>query len=48
MPFQKIAFIAGQSAESHDAQTRLTAQYGDCAPADADVIVPLGGDGLML
>jgi NAD+ kinase len=22
--------------------------YGNCAPADADVIVPLGGDGLML
>src|SRR6478736_4076610 len=48
MPLQKIAFIAGQTAEARDAQARLTAQYGDCAPADADVIVPLGGDGLML
>ena len=48
MPLQKIAFIAGQTAEARDAQARLTAHYGDCAPADADVIVPLGGDGLML
>jgi NAD+ kinase len=48
MQFQRIAFIAGQTAEARDALTRLTALYGNCEPAQADVIVPLGGDGLML
>ncbi len=48
MPFQQIAFIAGQSAEAREAHSRLTATYGDCKPEQADVIVPLGGDGLML
>ncbi len=27
---------------------RLAASYGNCAPEQADVIVALGGDGLML
>jgi len=48
MPIQRIAFIAGQTAEARDALARLTAHYGDCEPEKADVIVPLGGDGLML
>jgi NAD+ kinase len=48
MPFQRIAFIAGQTAEARDALTRLTALYGNCQPHEADIIVPLGGDGLML
>ncbi len=48
MQFQRIAFIAGQTAEARDALTRLTALYGNCEPEKADVIVPLGGDGLML
>ena len=48
MPFQHIAFIAGQTAEARDAFTRLTAAYGNCKPEDADAIVTLGGDGLML
>jgi NAD+ kinase len=48
MQFQRIAFIAGQTAEARDACARLTAAYGDCKPRDADAIVTLGGDGLML
>ena len=48
MQFQRIAFIAGQTAEAREALARLAAVYGNCAPEDADVIVPLGGDGLML
>jgi NAD+ kinase len=48
MQFQKIAFIAGQTAEAREAQTRLIALYGDCKPEQADLIVALGGDGLML
>jgi NAD+ kinase len=48
MQFQKVAFIAGQTPDAREALARLTSLYGDCAPADADVIVPLGGDGLML
>ena len=48
MPFQRIAFIAGQTAEARAALARLAALYGNCEPEQADVIVPLGGDGLML
>jgi len=48
MHFQHIAFIAGQTAEAREAFARLTAAYGDCKPEQADAIVTLGGDGLML
>jgi NAD+ kinase len=44
----RIAFVASQSAEARDAHARLTQRYGDAAPEAADVIVALGGDGLML
>jgi NAD+ kinase len=45
---QKIAFVASPSPEAVEAHKRLTAHYGDCDPAAADVVVALGGDGLML
>jgi NAD+ kinase len=45
---KKIAFVASQSPEATEARTRLVARYGDCEPAAADVVVALGGDGLML
>jgi NAD+ kinase len=45
---QKIAFVAAASPEARDAYERLQARYGNTEPAKADVIVPLGGDGLML
>jgi len=44
----RIAFVASPIAEAQEAHARLTKQYGETAPADADVIVALGGDGLML
>jgi NAD+ kinase len=47
-PHQKIAFVSSQSPEATEAEARLVARYGNCDPADADVIVALGGDGLML
>lgn len=45
---KRIAFVASQSEEAAEAQARLIARYGDCDPAAADVVVALGGDGLML
>jgi len=44
----RIAFVASPMAEAEDARTRLAKHYGDTAPEKADVIVALGGDGLML
>jgi NAD+ kinase len=46
--FHDIAFVAGQTPEAGDAYARLSAMYGNAEPAQADVIVALGGDGLML
>jgi NAD+ kinase len=44
----RIAFVASPIAEAQEARTRLAERYGDAAPEEADVIVALGGDGLML
>ncbi len=44
----KIAFIAARTEIAEAAQARLTAIYGNCDQREADVIVALGGDGLML
>jgi NAD+ kinase len=46
--FKQIAFIASQTPEARDAHDRLAARYGNSEPQSADVIVALGGDGLML
>lgn len=46
--FQTIAFVASPSEEALAAKARLEARYGSCEPEEADVIVALGGDGLML
>src|SRR5215813_5408735 len=46
--FQHIALVAGQTPEARDAYARLEKRYGNADPANADVIVALGGDGLML
>jgi len=46
--FHAIAFVAGQTPEARDAYARLSATYGNAEPAQADVIVALGGDGMML
>jgi NAD+ kinase len=46
--FKAIAFIASDTPEAQAALAKLADRYGDADPADADVIVALGGDGLML
>ncbi len=46
--FRHIAFVASQTPEARDAYARLEKRYGNIDPAKADVIVALGGDGLML
>ncbi len=43
-----IAFVAAQTDIAAAAKARLVALYGDTTPQAADVIVALGGDGLML
>lgn len=48
MKFRKIAFVATDVPEAQEALADLSAKYGNSAPEDADVIVALGGDGLML
>ena len=44
----KIAFVAAQTAVAAAAKQRLLDIYGETPARDADVIVALGGDGLML
>jgi NAD+ kinase len=46
--FDKIAFVASSTPEARTAYDTLEKRYGNCEPAAADVIVALGGDGLML
>src|SRR5882757_356289 len=44
----RIAFVASSTPEARDACAVLQKRYGSANPAEADVIVALGGDGLML
>ncbi|MEN4904559.1 NAD kinase [Luteimonas sp. TWI662] len=44
----RLAFVASQTADAQEALQVLGAEHGQCDPADADVLVPLGGDGFML
>src|SRR5215468_5160561 len=46
--FERIAFVASPIPEARDALARLAARYGNVPAEAADVIVALGGDGLML
>jgi len=48
MTYNKIAFLAAPSAEAEEAKDRLVSLYGGVDADDADVIVALGGDGMML
>jgi NAD+ kinase len=43
-----ISFLSSGAKEADYALDKLVARYGNCPPEDADVIVALGGDGLML
>ena len=44
----RIHFVASEAPEAQTALERLIASYGQVAPEEAEVIVALGGDGLML
>ena len=44
----KLAFIESDSVAAREGKARLVTRYGSVAPDDADAIVTLGGDGLML
>ncbi len=46
--YQRIAFVASDVPQAREAQRRLAKRYGDARPDTADVVVALGGDGLML
>ena len=48
MATSRIAFIASDAAEAQAAHKVLAQRYGNARAADADTIVALGGDGLML
>ena len=47
-PELRIAFAASDRPEAAAARDRLVELYGSADPATADVIVALGGDGIML
>jgi NAD+ kinase len=46
--FKHFAFVAATTPEANEAYERLQGRYGNVEPKEADVIVALGGDGLML
>jgi len=45
---RSITLIASDSEEAQEARERLLARYPTVEPDEADVVVALGGDGLML
>jgi NAD+ kinase len=46
--YERIAFVASPAPEARKALKRLTSLYGNVSPSKAEVVVALGGDGLML
>jgi NAD+ kinase len=48
MRFKKISFLASKADVAQEAHGELVERYGNVPPAEADVIVALGGDGFML
>jgi NAD+ kinase len=44
----RIAFVASNTPEAEKALASLSHRYGNANPETADIIVALGGDGLML
>ena len=43
-----LAFVSAATPNARAARARLEKRYGAVKPAEADIIVALGGDGLML
>lgn len=48
MKYQSIAIVAAPTPEAAEARVRLARKYGNVSVDEADVIVALGGDGMML
>jgi NAD+ kinase len=48
MPDPKIAFLASSTDQATAAKFALEARYGQVDESEADIIVALGGDGMML
>ena len=46
--YDRIAFVASAGAEAQAALAQLDGLYGNHDADDADIVVALGGDGLML
>lgn len=46
--FKKLAFVASSRHTATEALEELVSIYGNVDAADADAIIPLGGDGFML
>lgn len=46
--FHKVAFVASPTPDAREAAAALMRRYDHVAPEEADVVVALGGDGLML
>ncbi|AUH62934.1 NAD kinase [Paracoccus zhejiangensis] len=44
----RLMFVASETPVAQESLDRLTARYGQTRQSEADVIVALGGDGLML
>lgn len=48
MSLPRVAFVASDAEAAQQALAELRREYGTIDPADAEVVVPLGGDGFML
>lgn len=46
--FKKLAFVASARPDAQEALKELISLYGNVDAAEADAIIPLGGDGFML
>src|ERR1700759_708370 len=44
----RLAFVAGATKAARAAKAALEKRYGAVSPAGADIVVALGGDGVML
>src|SRR3546814_10673060 len=47
-PAKTLSFSASSAPEAQAAREDLVRRYGNAHAAEADVIIPLGGDGFML
>jgi NAD+ kinase len=45
---RRVAFVASEAEAAQQALAELRRVYGMVDPAEADIVVPLGGDGFML